>query len=1804
MRYTVPAGVTVVASTGVVSNGLISGIALGTPVSVTALNGVCPAQVVSLASPTDCPPPCSLTATLVASAPLVCVGSPLSLSVTITQAGTYTYIWSGPNFSTTTTVPTVTIANPTVAYSGNYTVVVTNGVCSATAVTPISVTVAPAPSPVSDLLLSICNNETVDLASRFPAGGMFSELTSSSALTGSVFNGIVSQSGIYRVLYTSAVTGCGSSTAVATIVVRSCSPPPCNFPISTAVVDANCGANDGRAQALVGGLPAGASVGYNWSNGASGPQITGLIAGVYSVTATVTNVPGSSYLNGCILVDTVNVNNIGGPVAVVGSTLAATCPNNNGQVTLNIQTGTVPFVISYTGPVSGSLTVANLGTQTVTGLPAGDYAFQISSTVNGATCSGYVPVHIARDDAGRIAVTGVPTNATACGSPSGQIQYTVNLQPGVLAPFTYLFNGQVVRTSNSPTFTLTNVVAGAYQIGVRSADGCASDEVTVIIEDTGAPAITGWTANQALCPGDVASLVFAGGQPATTRYQVISTENGGTLASVTGNQSVTLTVSEGSYAVIRTSNADNCTAIDELLIQAPSGLDFNVQYSAATCAPNGAPQANGSIRVVQIEGGQSPYTVRILDNNNTVVSNADALSAGNYVIEVRDANNCAGIQQILITIPGCQVVCPVLPLNTVVVDANCGTNDGTAIASLGGLPTGSSVDYTWSNQPNENGPTTQGLSAGIYSVTATVTSTPNGSFVGCQYIRTVNVNDNGGPVATLRAVTPSRCSVNTGMVSLSITSGTAGTAPYTVSWTGPVSGTQQAPNASSVLISNLAPGSYTMVVTATGSTCRSVLDVTVPVSTSADITLTAQATPAGSCGASNGAINVNVAGGTPNYSFTLNGLPYATQASGALSISNLPAGYYTIGVTAANGCTTSTSALIGTSDGPAVTGWTAQSPLCPENTGTLTFAGGQAATVSYRVLLEGTTLIASVPGTTSTTLAVSRGKYIIERLDGNCISSFQSFSISSPDGLDFNVQYSGETCAPGGNSNHDGKIRVLQINGGTAPYSVTVLNSQNQVVTDLNALAAGQYTVRVSDVNSCTGVSSVLITVPPCPMVCPVLTFNKTVLDATCGLANGTATATLLGAPTDAFVTYVWTGNRSGTSISNLPAGVYSVTATVTTQNDLFNGCRYTDVVHVSEIGGPVAKLVTTTAARCNANGSAILNLEGGSAPYTVSWSGPVASSQQVSSAGPVLISSLPTGNYSFTVTGGTSTCRSLEEVTIPYNATAVMQVAAAVTDATCGASNGAITVSVTGGTGPFLYTVSGYITRNSNSRTETFTNLPAGAYTITVTDVNGCSGTPSSSVLINTQGSSPISGWTKADSQCAGTGGTLQYTPTPGLASDQYVVRIAGSNTIIGQTAGNVPLTLSVPGGTYEITRTSSGSCPAVSRITLIVNQPAGLEMNVQYGQPTCSAATSGSLAVVQISGGTAPYSTSVTSASGVVSNLSTLAPGSYTVTVTDTRGCFISQVVSLTTGPCASCFTPLVYLQGGLVDDFGLWPGNPVYGANNEPLMRDDLRRLNLLPLTDPYRVAPYNMTFNHVANPYNEVITNPAVTLAARGDSSVVDWVFLEFRDRTNPATVRYTRSALVLRNGKIVDVDGRTCLRVDHITPGDYYVAVRHRNHLGVMTQTTRSINVAGSDVIVDFRTLTPQQIWHDASNPGPAGLYGDKERRSLPWGANLPTTTTYYALWGGNANREDRTVFQGQLNDVNEVFNQVITAPGNFLNSNSYVRPGYYSGDVNLNGVTVFQGQQNDVDIIYNIMIQHPSNIFNVNSFNIVEQLPR
>jgi hypothetical protein len=290
-----------------------------------------------------------------------------------------------------------------------------------------------------------------------------------------------------------------------------------------------------------------------------------------------------------------------------------------------------------------------------------------------------------------------------------------------------------------------------------------------------------------------------------------------------------------------------------------------------------------------------------------------------------------------------------------------------------------------------------------------------------------------------------------------------------------------------------------------------------------------------------------------------------------------------------------------------------------------------------------------------------------------------------------------------------------------------------------------------------------------------------------------------------------------------------------------------------------------------------------------------------------------------------------------------------------------------------------------------------------------------------------------------------------------------------------------------------------------------------------------------------------------------------------------------TITNNNAAPPTTTLVPVIGGsLLTMKVLLQGN--YDPNTG-WMHDSLRKKGLIPLSDPYRTAAYSTKFVHKKNGATQT-TTPAI-LAVTGANAIVDWVFVELHSATNPATVVTTKAALLQRDGDIVSSDdGVSPVLMDSVASGNYYISIRHRNHLGTMTATTRSLSATST--VVDFTTMTAAQLWNKAG--------GDGYEQTKSGIRNL--------LWAGDTDGNRQTVFAGPANDVDPVFFEVMTnvANVNFV-PNYILKTVYLASDVNLDGKVIYQSADNEVDVILFMVLSHTLNTGFIPSYIIVEQLP-
>ncbi len=419
---------------------------------------------------------------------------------------------------------------------------------------------------------------------------------------------------------------------------------------------------------------------------------------------------------------------------------------------------------------------------------------------------------------------------------------------------------------------------------------------------------------------------------------------------------------------------------------------------------------------------------------------------------------------------------------------------------------------------------------------------------------------------------------------------------------------------------------------------------------------------------------------------------------------------------------------------------------------------------------------------------------------------------------------------------------------------------------------------------------------------------------------------------------------------------------------------------------------------------------------------------------------------------------------------------------------------------------------------------------------------------------------------------GTVTYTPPAsftGVVSFPYQVCDKATPALCTTATVSVNVQPTPPAGvTQPPTAVDDGlvtrrNTLKTGNVSFNDSDPQGLALTYATGQP-------GSGTVVMSPAGSYTY----TPAAGFS------GPTNFTYSACNTDGkCALATTTILVQAPAPLIsLLPQVFLQGAL---FG------VSGSNG--VMRDELRLKGLIPPAHPYAYLTPITAIAPMA---------PSVT-AVTGTDAIVDWVFVELRDSFNPSIIVDSRAALLQRDGDIVDVDGVSPVLFGQVNPGSYYVAVRHRNHLGVMSMN--ALPLSATTTTVDFRNPnTPTFTYTGVTSYTQAAI--NQSQVIVQQGV---------AMWAGNANIDNASstprnsiFFQGTNNDVNAIYGQIIDPAFNTLGSPIYKLRGYWTGDVNLNGEVIFQGTGNDIEFIYqNVINNHPGNVLKLPFFTIREQLP-
>ncbi|MFN8277651.1 MAG: gliding motility-associated C-terminal domain-containing protein [Chitinophagales bacterium] len=1457
----------------------LTGLDTGTySVTVTDANG-CTASASGFLNQPD-----SLTATATGTDLTCANGSNGSVTTTITGGTTpYSYLWS--NFATS--------ANLSNVGAGNYTVIVTdkNG-CTATAADSVR---QPAALGLSFTVRNIaCKGASDGLVRVVASGGVnpYSYAWSNGGTLDSI-SGVAA--GTYFVTVTDN-NGCSNSGS-ATVT------EPANALVASLVShNISCnGAGDGSIDVTVNG--GGTPYAFTWSNSATTEDISGLSAGNYSVTINDAN-GCSTTLNGSIAEPAILT------ASATGSNLICN-GGTNGTVTSTVNGGTTPYSYlwsnfatsanlsnvgagNYTVIVTDkngctatasdsvrqpaalglSFTVRNVGCQggntgmvrvvasggvnpysyawsnggtldSISGVAAGTYFVTVTDN-NGCSNSGSATV---TEPANALVASLVSHNISCNGAGDGSIDVTVN---GGGTPYAFTWS------NSATTEDISGLSAGNYSVTINDANGCSTTLNGSIAE----PAIltASATGSNLICNGGTNGTVTSTVNGGTTPYSYLWS-NFATSANLSN-------VGAGNYTVIVT-DKNGCTATASDSVRQPAALGLSFTVRNVGCQGGNT----GMVRVVA-SGGVNPYSYAW--SNGGTLDSISGVAAGTYFVTVTDNNGCSNSGSATVTEPANALVASLVSHN---ISCN-GAGDGSIDVTVNGG--GTPYAFTWSNSATTED--ISGLSAGNYSVTINDAN-------GCSTTLNGSIAE---PAILTASATGSNLICNGGTNGTVTSTVSGGTTPYSYLWSN---------FATSANLSNVGAGNYTVIVTdKNGCTATASDSVRQPAALGLSFTVR----NVGCQGGNTGMVRVVASGGVNPYS-------YAWSNGGTLdSISGVAAGTYFVTVTDNNGCSNSGSATVSQPANPLVAAIqqyditcagandghldvTVNGGLTPYNftwsngaitedlTGlgagnysvTIADAGGCVATLNGSVAAPAP-ITSTISGTNVTCHGAQNGAVNLTPAGGTGTLSFlwsnfsaaedlanigggwftviisdangcqhrDSVLIVEPAAISHSIQATSISCYGAGN----GALNLTAAGGtGTLLFSW----SNGASTEDISGLNAGTYTVVIRDANNCQAVDSGVVTEPS------AIGINHIVTQPRCnGDANGAVDVIVTGG-TYPF-TYAWSNSATSEDLSGLTGGVYRLTVTDS------RGCVKTDsAVLVEPDGIIITPIVRNVKCKGNQDGDIDLSVYYGTPPYTYQWfNGSIGGT-------PLTINedlhNLNGGTYCASITDSRGCVATLCAVVKEADSLKINMVK---TDPSCQTTTGSVAVSHTGGTRPYQYLWNNFVTDSFQN------NVAGGVYAVIVTDSNGCS--QHGSITVNGQPNPMFTTISSSNPTCSGgDNGFVSVAVSGGAIPYAY-------NWNVGGQSGHVATNLT--DGLYLVTVTDAAGCQKVDSAR--IQSPAPISVTTAASSTTCLSSSNG-YAVVQATGGRAPYIyifNGITQSGDTIRNLTA---GTFSIIVRDANGC-----------------------------------------------------------------------------------------------------------------------------------------------------------------------------------------------------------------------------------------------------------------------------------------------------------------------------
>ena len=980
-----------------------------------------------------------------------------------------------------------------------------------------------------------------------------------------------------------------------------------------------------------------------------------------------------------------------------------------------------------------------------------------------------------------IQVSSLVTNSS-CGLNNGAIQLSTS---GGTGSFTFNWS----NTSNN-SGSNSNLSPGNYSCQLADANQCAAPQqnATITMVSTAVNSIVSTVSNPS-CNGASNGFVNISASGGNGQYSYSWTPNLGNTSSLTN-------LPAGTYTCLVTDGL-GCSSSQQISLTQPTALSANSTLNPISCFGGN----NGALTLSTI-GGTPPYQFNWTGNLGTTNSLSN-LSAGLYSCEISDANNCILNQSFQMLHPP-SITSSILNISN--VDCFGNSNGSASLLASGGT---GNLSYLWS--PNAiSGPSISNVPAGTYTC---IISDMNG----CQQSANVSIDQPSALGSLIISQNPVSCFGGTNGSAL--VSGDGGIPPYSYNWS------LNGGNAD--LATNLSSGLYNcQVIDDNGCATNQSVQISEP----APLIVGTSVITAATCGSNNGTIELEVTGGTGNYSYS-----WTPSVGITANLSNLFAGTYDVLVTDQNTCTGTLSVGISNITGPSVSLISQTSVSCfnGSNGSAEISATGGTGTLSYSWSPGNPT------GNGSNTINnLIAGQYACEVVDDNgCVGTIV-VPISQPTAVNGTIDSNTPVTCYGSST---GQMSILA-SGGTTGYTYSwspATGNSNQLAN----VPAGDYTCLITDQNGCQGTVSGTITQPNDLQI-----VADTIISPSCTYSNnGSISVHAVGG--NGTYSYNWSPNAiSSAAIVDLPTGSYLVTV-----NDLL-GCSVNQSFTLqSQSDMQVNHITTPNDCAENMNGQITLSPLNGVGPYQFNWS--ILSNTNV-------IANLGNGIYSCVIsdslgcqTSFSDTIYTLSNLTSQANGTNIVCDSSAV---------GTVQVSVTYGVLPYSYS---WV--NSMETTNTLQTIGPGTFECIVTDGLNCHDTVSFQInLTDLNATSQIVSVTCPGGQT----GSITVLAQGGMApyTFNWVDFTVNDSIITGIGTGNYVCSIHDQLGCSVSLQNVVYEPFAWTINAAITPEIFGLDGAINLG----------------VSGATPPYSYNWSSGQST-NDVTQIAGGQYYVTITDSEGC-----------------------------------------------------------------------------------------------------------------------------------------------------------------------------------------------------------------------------------------------------------------------------------------------------------------------------